>query len=64
MGKENKKQSKETQAPKDLTTSHDTSRKRLGEPEQRNTKKRMASGDFQFGRMGFRPDWKKGQIEN
>ena len=42
-------------------TSHGTSRKHLREPEQRNTKGKMATGDFQVCRMGFRPNGKKGQ---
>ena len=45
-------------------TSHGTSRKSLGEPEQRNTKKRMVTGGFQVGRIGFCPDGKKkGKVE-
>ena len=45
--------------PKNPATSHGTSRQSLGEPEQRNTKKRMVTGGFQVGRIGFRPDGKK-----
>ena len=33
--------------------------KNLGEPEQRNTKKRMITSGFQVGRTGFCPDGKE-----
>ena len=55
---------KEHKRQKNLATSHGTSKKNLGEPKQRNTKKRMVTGGFQVGRTGFRPDGKeKGKVE-
>ena len=50
---------KEHKRQKNPATSHGTSKKSLGEPEQRNRKKRMVTGSFQVGRIGFCPDRKK-----
>ena len=57
---ENKKQSKRTQAPvKPNDLSWHRQKKNLGEPEQRNIKKRMITSGFQVGRTGFHLDGKE-----